>query len=147
MGQAMMHSHADDPLLFCEAPNAVPWSHLFDLDSRHPTCYTVKNCLPFIVSGPWTMVVPWNWNLDPGCPPWWLRLFIFVRHPNKKMKRCRKIAAWLKPLSDYCPPPLIQQQGLALWQAHIALRSWTSLLSEALLIGADVTARCRELSK
>ena len=25
-----------------------------------------QNCLSFIVSGPWTMVVPWNWNLDPG---------------------------------------------------------------------------------
>ena len=26
--------------------------------------YTVKKS--FIESGPWTMVVPWNWNLNPG---------------------------------------------------------------------------------
>ena len=40
-----MHSPADDPLLFCDAPNAVPWSHLFDLDSRRPTCYIVKKTI------------------------------------------------------------------------------------------------------
>ena len=57
-----MHSLADDPLLFCEA-------HLFDLDCKRPTFYTVHKTvclLLYTVSGPWTMVLLWNWNLDPG---------------------------------------------------------------------------------
>ena len=45
----MMHMPADDPLLFCEAPNAIPWSHLFDLDSRRPTCYTVKKSVFYCI--------------------------------------------------------------------------------------------------
>ena len=33
------------------------------LDVQHVTLY---KSLSFIVSGPWAMVMPWNWNLDPG---------------------------------------------------------------------------------
>ena len=70
MGQAMMHSPADDPLLFCKALNAVPWSHLFDLDSRHPTCYTVKKTvclLLYLDPGLWCCRGTEIWTLD--CRP------------------------------------------------------------------------------
>ena len=101
MGQAMMHSPADDPLLFCKA---VPWSHLFDLDSRHPTCYTVKKLSVFyciwtldygvaveLESGPWTVVLD-----DTGC---------LFRHPNKK---CNNVARSWPGSNRYViivPPP------------------------------------------
>ena len=49
----MMHTPADEPLLFCEA-------------ITRPTCKCKKNYLSFVVSGPWTMVMPLE--LESG--PW-----------------------------------------------------------------------------
>ena len=147
MGQAMMHSPADDPLLFREAPNVVPWSHLFDLDSRRPTYYTVKKCLLlYLDPGLWSCCGTGIWILD--CLSRWCGgLFLWdIQIKNATMSQDRSLAQTATLLLS----PLIQQHGLAVWcgLAHTVLRSWTSLLStDALLIGADVTARCRELSK
>ena len=73
---------------------------------------------------------------------WW---FIFMGHPNKK---CNNVARSRPGSNCYI---IIVPANSTTWTGRVAqtvLRSWTSLLStEALLIGADVTARCRELSK
>ena len=73
-----MHPLADEPLLLCEAPNVVPWCHLFDLDSRCPTCYNVKKTVCLLcVSGPWTMVVRWELESGPWPVSFYGNLYLF----------------------------------------------------------------------
>ena len=66
-----MHPPADDPLLFCEAPNAVPWSHLFGLDYRRFLHCKKTVCL-ILDPG-----LGWNWNLEYGLSSWMIPAVYF----------------------------------------------------------------------